>query len=331
MLSGENEKHTTVASQKPSERQPWKQETRGMSPLLYELFVLGELMVQPTYGYKLHENANRILGPLRPLSWGTLYPLIRRLEQEGLTTASVEKRREGFPLAGRGQPRRVYTLTSAGKQRFFDLMLTSAEYSRDTPELFFVKLARLQLLAPVQRISVLQWYRRYVFDLHRYYQASRQEVLSNAEIPEGERPFLVQLLDYRYHTLQAELSWLDNRIALGMIALLTVRGRKSGQPRTTPVGIVELNGKRYLIATFGVVNWVRNLRAMGEATLTYERRSETITVVELPPETAAPILKECLVSRSSIARLCFDVTATSSLQEFEREAPRHPVFQVHKA
>ena len=200
-----------------------------MSPLLYELFVLGELMVQPTYGYKLHENANRILGPLRPLSWGTLYPLIRRLEQEGLTTASVEKRREGFPLAGRGQPRRVYTLTSAGKQRFFDLMLTPAEYSRDTPELFFIKLARLQLLAPVQRISVLQWYRRYVFDLHRYYQASRQEVLNNAEIPEGERPFLVQLLDYRYHTLQAELSWLDNRIALGMIALLTVRGRKSGQ------------------------------------------------------------------------------------------------------
>ncbi|MGH2480823.1 MAG: nitroreductase family deazaflavin-dependent oxidoreductase, partial [Ktedonobacteraceae bacterium] len=177
----------------------------------------------------------------------------------------------------------------------------------------------------------LQWYRRYVFDLHRYYQTSRQEVLSNAEIPEGERPFLVQLLDYRYHTLQAELSWLDNRIALGMIALLTVRGRKSGQPRTTPVGIVELNGKRYLIATFGVVNWVRNLRATGEATLTYERRSEAITAVELPPETAAPILKECLVSRSSIARLCFDVTAASSLQEFEREAPRHPVFQVHGA
>ncbi len=328
MPFAENTEDTTGASQKLSELQPWKQETRGMSPLLYELFVLGELMVQPTYGYKLHESANSILGPLRPLSWGVLYPLIRRLEQEGLTTSAVEKRRGGFPRVDRGQPRRVYTLTETGKQRFFDIMLHSVEYGRDTPELFFIKLARLQFLPPVQRIGVLQWYRRYISDLYDYYQTNRRQMLSNTEIAEGDGPSLVHLLDYRCYTLQAELSWLDNIIALGVIALLTVRGRKSGQPRTTPVGIVEHDGKRYLIATFGVVNWVHNLRAAREATLTYERRSEAITAVELPPDAAALILKECLVSRSGIARLCFDATTASSLQEFEREVPRHPVFQV---
>src|SRR5258708_37815480 len=49
--------------------------------------------------------------------------------------------------------------------------------------------------------------------------------------------------------------------------LLTVRGRKSGQPHTTPVVIVEQEGKRYLLSPFGVVNWVRNLQASGGAAL----------------------------------------------------------------
>jgi len=58
--------------------------------------------------------------------------------------------------------------------------------------------------------------------------------------------------------------------------LLTVRGRKSGQPHSTPVVIVEQEGKRYLLSPFGVVNWVRNLRVSGVATFTRGRRYEEI-------------------------------------------------------
>src|SRR3989442_11525224 len=56
-------------------------------------------------------------------------------------------------------------------------------------------------------------------------------------------------------------------VKMGSMTLLTVRGRKSGQPHTNPVTLVELDGDRLLIAPFGTVNWVRNLRAAGEATL----------------------------------------------------------------
>lgn len=115
--------------------------------------------------------------------------------------------------------------------------------------------------------------------------------------------------------------------------LLTVRGRKSGQPRTTPVVTAEYNGKRYLIGTFGNVNWVRNLRTAGEATLTRGRRAEQISAVELTPAEAAPLLKE-LLSEPYSARFMrgyFEVTPDSSLEEFEREAPRHPVFLVQPA
>ncbi len=47
---------------------------------------------------------------------------------------------------------------------------------------------------------------------------------------------------------------------LGPNALITVRGRKSGLPRTTPIALVEIDGRRWVIGTFGEVNWVRNLR-----------------------------------------------------------------------
>ena len=49
--------------------------------------------------------------------------------------------------------------------------------------------------------------------------------------------------------------------------LLTVRGRKSGQPRTVALALIERNGKRYLGSVYGIVDWVRNLRAAGEAVL----------------------------------------------------------------
>jgi deazaflavin-dependent oxidoreductase (nitroreductase family) len=116
-------------------------------------------------------------------------------------------------------------------------------------------------------------------------------------------------------------------VKLGTMALLTVRGRKSGRPHTVPVLLVEQEGERFLVAPYGVVQWVRNLRAAGTATLTRARRTEAISVRELPTQEAAPILKQYLV-KASAARLYFDAAQDSPLKAFEREADRHPVFQI---
>ena len=61
-------------------------------------------------------------------------------------------------------------------------------------------------------------------------------------------------------------------LPLGPNALLTVRGRKTGQPRTTPVALVEIGGRRWVVGTFGEVNWVRNLRVAREAGLAVGQR-----------------------------------------------------------
>ena len=70
-------------------------------------------------------------------------------------------------------------------------------------------------------------------------------------------------------------------VPLGFNGLITIRGRKSGLPRTTPVAIIEVSSRRWVWAPWGEVNWVRNLRATGRATITVRRRREEVTATEL--------------------------------------------------
>jgi deazaflavin-dependent oxidoreductase (nitroreductase family) len=111
--------------------------------------------------------------------------------------------------------------------------------------------------------------------------------------------------------------------------LLTVRGRTSGKIRTVPLVIIERNGKRYVGSPYGIVDWVRNLRAAGVATLTRGRRSETVNARELPTGEATLLLREDIKGGNPFARY-FGVTADSSLEEFERAAVSHPVFVLER-
>src|SRR6476469_6863717 len=72
-------------------------------------------------------------------------------------------------------------------------------------------------------------------------------------------------------------------VPLGFNGLITIRGRKSGLPRTTPVAIIEVSGRRWVWAPWGDVHWVRNLRAAGRATITVRRRKEEVRATELDP------------------------------------------------
>jgi deazaflavin-dependent oxidoreductase (nitroreductase family) len=109
--------------------------------------------------------------------------------------------------------------------------------------------------------------------------------------------------------------------------LLTVAGRRSGAPRTTPVTLVKEGGRRWLVAPYGEIAWVHNLRAAGRATLSRGRRTEAIAVREITAEEAAPVLK-WYVTRVPITRPYFDVRPESDLAAFRAEAPRHPVFAI---
>jgi deazaflavin-dependent oxidoreductase (nitroreductase family) len=70
-------------------------------------------------------------------------------------------------------------------------------------------------------------------------------------------------------------------VPMGPNRLITIRGRKSGLPRTTPVAIIAVSGRRWIWAPWGEVHWVRNLRAAGRATISVRGRKEHVSATEL--------------------------------------------------
>src|SRR5436189_4932640 len=83
-------------------------------------------------------------------------------------------------------------------------------------------------------------------------------------------------------------------ISLAGSRILEVRGRKTGEPRRTPVNPLTLDGARYLVAPRGHTQWVRNLRAQGTGRLLVGRRGEEFTAVELADDEKPPILRAYL-------------------------------------
>ena len=115
-------------------------------------------------------------------------------------------------------------------------------------------------------------------------------------------------------------------IAPAGMHLLTVRGRKTGLPRTVPVNLTEHQGHRWLVAPYGEVAWVRNARAAGEVELRRAGTTERAQVREASPEEAAPVLRSYLRRLRLVVGPYFDVTPASPDASFAAEAPCHPVF-----
>jgi deazaflavin-dependent oxidoreductase (nitroreductase family) len=87
---------------------------------------------------------------------------------------------------------------------------------------------------------------------------------------------------------------LNAGVPLGYNGLITIRGRKSGQPRTAAVAIVPIAGRRYVWAPWGDVHWVRNLRAAGHATITVRRQREKVTATELDVNQRVEFFRDAL-------------------------------------
>jgi deazaflavin-dependent oxidoreductase (nitroreductase family) len=119
---------------------------------------------------------------------------------------------------------------------------------------------------------------------------------------------------------------------MGPDVLITVRGRRSGRPRTTPVTVCENAGRRGLISPFGEVNWVRNLRAAGHATISFGRHREEVTAVELTPAEAAEFIRDVLAPHARRSRLGSWFVRTIDKIDVDNPveaAIGRPVFELH--
>ena len=110
--------------------------------------------------------------------------------------------------------------------------------------------------------------------------------------------------------------------------ILLVRGRTSGEWRSTPVNPLMVAGERYLVAPRGTTHWVRNLRAAGGGKLRRGRKDTEFRAVEVPDAEKLPILRDYLkLWRAETGRF-FGLQGEPTEADLVRIAPNHPIFRI---
>lgn len=129
------------------------------------------------------------------------------------------------------------------------------------------------------------------------------------------------------------IAWLVRRgIRLAGAAVLEVRGRKSGEPRTTPVNPLTLDGERYLLAPRGVTEWVLNIRVSGRGALLTRGGREEFAVAEIPDAEKLPILRAYLKAWGwEVGQFFEGLTPKSDDATVMAHASGFPVFRILSA
>lgn len=131
----------------------------------------------------------------------------------------------------------------------------------------------------------------------------------------------------------AAVRWLtEHGVSLMGSRVLTVRGRRSGLPRSTPVNLMPLADERFLVAPRGNTEWVRNARVAGEAQLRVGRRVEQVLLVEVPVEERPAVIRVYLKRWGwEVGRFVEGLSKDSTDAELAAAAPGFPVFRVTPA
>jgi len=128
-------------------------------------------------------------------------------------------------------------------------------------------------------------------------------------------------------------------VPMGPNTLLTVPGRKSGEPRTVPVAVTEVDGRRWVIGAYGDVHWVRNLRAAGGGVIVLDGRETNVKARELDRNEAEGFYRDIIgpyLDRQAkilqvVVRVAFHFLAPDILADPALAARTRPVFELTEA
>ncbi len=126
---------------------------------------------------------------------------------------------------------------------------------------------------------------------------------------------------------------------MGPNTLVTIRGRTTGQPRSMPLAVTEMDGRRWIIGAYGDVQWTRNLRAAGEADIRVDGQMVHVRATELGPGEAEQFFSETLpgyvrrfpLAGRIFAKVFFRLAAPDIVADPRGAAARHPVFELQSA
>jgi deazaflavin-dependent oxidoreductase (nitroreductase family) len=130
--------------------------------------------------------------------------------------------------------------------------------------------------------------------------------------------------------LNRTVAWMSRRgLSVWGSQVLAVRGRKSGEWRTTPVNPLTVDGQQYLVAPRGHVQWTHNMRSVGGGELRLGKKVRAFTATEVSDDDKVQVLRAYLKRWKAEVGVFFNgVGPDSSDEELRRIAPDHPVFRI---
>ena len=142
---------------------------------MYEFIVLAQLMHGPMHGYLIAKIINDMIGPYARLSYGRLYPLLSKLEQNGLIEV-VSEDKGGKEAQPHDRNLRSFRITDAGRQRFLFLMNDTSSNPGDYAKLFMHKVSAFAFIRPAERLRLIDHYSNYC-QTHVFHMQSETEEL----------------------------------------------------------------------------------------------------------------------------------------------------------
>lgn len=173
---------------------------------MYELFLLGKLMERPWHGYEFHHVLNSVVGPTRQVSWGTIYPLLQRLEKAGLIQRLSEP-------AGRddGRGRQRFSITLKGKQRFLQLMKSESKNDPNYRDTFRIKLGNFSRVDSAIQRDILDRYLDRLSSILAHTKAMSELVSRVPEMNELERKNILLALAHDRFLAESESKWIRQK------------------------------------------------------------------------------------------------------------------------
>jgi DNA-binding PadR family transcriptional regulator len=164
---------------------------------MLELAILGLLKERPTHGYQLSRELSEQLGGLWRVSYGSLYPTLRRLERQGAVEAT-----SGGTTTGRRKT--VYRITPEGERLFLELLQEPAQDGQSEDTRFRIRLAFFRYLPPETRIRLMERRKDGLQD--------RLDVLKNAVHEAGDDDYQRALVEHGRAAAEADIAWLNGLI-----------------------------------------------------------------------------------------------------------------------
>ena len=198
---------------------------------MLELAILGGLKEKPMHGYELKKRLTYLLGHFWKISFGSLYPALKRLESKN----AIEK---AYTVKEKTRNRYVYRITPEGEDLFLRLLVETRKKSEITDEdKFSLRMAFFQYMEPEERLWLLEQRRNYLAE--RLSEMKRQRKSRDKE----SDSYRQGLLRHRQEIVQSDITWLDGLIEQEKKQISSRKAKKVGRKKAAK----KKGGKKLVI------------------------------------------------------------------------------------